>query len=108
MAARLRAGLIGCGFYASNHLNAWRDLGEEVELAAVCDLDGEKAQAAAEAFGVPHWHTDAAVMMREERLDFVDIVTTMPSPQAARPAGGAPQAADHRPEALSPDLAGMR
>jgi D-apiose dehydrogenase len=79
MAARLRAGLIGCGFYASNHLNAWRDLGEEVELAAICDLDGEKAQAAAEAFGVPHWHTDAAVMMREERLDFVDIVTTMPS-----------------------------
>src|SRR3954469_9856768 len=79
MAARLRAGLIGCGFYASNHLNAWRNLGEEVELAAICDLDGEKARAAAEAFGVPHWHTDAAVMRAEKRLDFVDIVTTMPS-----------------------------
>jgi predicted dehydrogenase len=79
MMARLRAGLIGCGFYASNHLNAWRELKEEVELAAVCDLEPEKSRAAAAAFGVPSWYTDAAVMMEEERLDFVDIVTTMPA-----------------------------
>ena len=79
MAERLRAGLIGCGFFATNHLNAWRDLGEEVELAAVCDLDGEKARAAAEAFGVPRAYADAAEMMDKERLDFVDVVTTMPS-----------------------------
>jgi predicted dehydrogenase len=28
---------------------------------------------------VPSWYTGAAVMMEEERLDFVDIVTTMPA-----------------------------
>jgi predicted dehydrogenase len=79
MMARLRAGLIGCGFYASNHLNAWRELKEEVQLAAVCDLEPEKARAAAEVFGAPSWYTDATVMMDETRLDFVDIVTTMPA-----------------------------
>lgn len=38
MTERYRAGLIGCGFFARNHLHAWRDLGESVELVAVCDL----------------------------------------------------------------------
>lgn len=38
----LRGGLIGCGFFAQNHLNAWRDL-ENATLVAVCDLDEAKA-----------------------------------------------------------------
>jgi len=79
MAAKLRAGLIGCGFYAQNHLHAWRDLGAEVELAAVCDTDTDKAKAAATKFAVPKAYGDAAEMLKAERLDFVDIVTTMPS-----------------------------
>ena len=41
----LRGGLIGCGFFAQNHLNAWRDIAG-VELAAVCDSDRAKAEAA--------------------------------------------------------------
>jgi hypothetical protein len=45
----------------------------------VCDLEPEKARAAAEVFGAPSWYTDATVMMDETRLDFVDIVTTMPA-----------------------------
>ncbi|MEK0083014.1 Gfo/Idh/MocA family protein [Benzoatithermus flavus] len=79
MTERHRAGLIGCGFFARNHLHGWRDLGEAVELVAVCDLDAAKAQAAAAAFAVPRWYTDARTMLERERLDFVDIVTTMPS-----------------------------
>ena len=79
MPSRLRAGLIGCGFYSRNHLHAWRDLSEHVELVAVCDRDVTKAEDAAEAFGVPRWYSDAARMLQAESLDFVDIVTTMPS-----------------------------
>ena len=49
MPAPLRLGLIGCGFFAQNHLHAWKDLEPEgVELVAVCDIDADKAKAAAE------------------------------------------------------------
>jgi predicted dehydrogenase len=73
--------VIGCGFFAQNHLHAWRDLAAEglVELVALCDLDAEKAAAAAREFGVPRHYGDAAAMLAAERPDFVDVVTTMPS-----------------------------
>ena len=33
--------VVGCGFYAENHLHAWKDLGlKGASLAAVCDLCG--------------------------------------------------------------------
>jgi predicted dehydrogenase len=79
MARRFRAGLIGCGFYAMNHLHAWRDLSADVELAAVCDIDIAKARTAAAEFAVPKTYGDAKEMLAAENLDFVDIVTTMPS-----------------------------
>lgn len=79
MPERLRAAVIGCGFFAQNHLHAWRDLAAEVELVAVCDLDPVRARAAAEAFAVPAVYGDAAQLLARERLDFVDICTTMPS-----------------------------
>lgn len=67
--------MIGCGFYAGNHLQAWRHLAPEgAVLAAVCDTDPDKAQAAGKAFGVPHY-TDAAAMLAAEKLNAVDIVT---------------------------------
>ncbi|PTE11373.1 Gfo/Idh/MocA family protein [Mesorhizobium helmanticense] len=75
MARGIRIGVIGCGFYAQNHLHAWKDLvGEGAVLAAVCDVDPGKAQAAGRTFGVTSY-TDAATMLANERLDAVDIVT---------------------------------
>lgn len=78
MAGLLRVGVIGCGFFAQNHLQSWAEL-DGVEIGAVCDLDEAKARAAAEKFNVPRWFTDAAQMLREARPDFVDVITTMPS-----------------------------
>ena len=67
--------LIGCGFYAQNHLNSWRDLAAKgADLAAVCDTDRAKAEAAGKTFGVP-FYTDAAAMLDAENLALVDIVT---------------------------------
>jgi predicted dehydrogenase len=74
-AGAIRIGVIGCGFYAQNHLHAWKELAAEgAVLAAVCDVDPGKAEAAGRAFGVPSY-TDATGMLATERLDAVDIVT---------------------------------
>jgi D-apiose dehydrogenase len=71
----IRIGVIGCGFYAQNHLNAWRDLAPfGAALTAVCDVDPAKAKAAGETFGLP-WYTDVKAMLSAEKLDAVDIVT---------------------------------
>lgn len=71
----IRIGVIGCGFYAQNHLHAWKELASEgAVLAAVCDVDAGKAEAAGRAFGVPSY-TEAATMLASARLDAVDIAT---------------------------------
>jgi len=74
----LRGAVIGCGFFAQNHLHAWKDI-PDVQLVAVCDRDSAKAEAAAAKFGVPAFYADAADLFVREKLDFVDIATTMPT-----------------------------
>jgi predicted dehydrogenase len=76
---RYRAALVGCGFFADNHLNAWRDLRDRCDLVAVCDLDAAKARSAGERFGVPGVYTDVETMLVREKPDFLDIATTAPS-----------------------------
>ena len=80
---KLRGTLIGCGFFAENHLNAWTSMRdtplEGVELVAVCDRDLAKAEAAARRFGIPRAYADAETMLAEQNPDFVDIATTLPS-----------------------------
>lgn len=80
---RTSLAIIGCGFFAQNHLNSWRDLASKgVDIAAVCDVDPAKAQAAAQKFGVPHWYSDAETLFRERKIDLVDIVTRVDTHQA--------------------------
>ena len=79
----MRIGLIGCGFFAQNHLNAWRDLSSEgAVLTSVCDIDPAKAKAAAAEFGAPRWYSDVVEMLDAEKLDLVDIVTRMDTHRA--------------------------
>jgi predicted dehydrogenase len=78
---QLHGAVIGCGFFAQNHLHAWREI-DGVRLVAVCDLDLAKARQASADFTVPRAYDDAAALFENERLDFVDIVTTMPSHRA--------------------------
>ena len=35
---KLKGALIGCGFFAANHMYAWKEI-KKVEIIAVCDLD---------------------------------------------------------------------
>ena len=73
-----RVAIVGCGFFAPNHIQAWKGLAE-AELVAVCDLDAGKAAAAATLAGGVPAYSDAARMIEEQRPDVVDIVTTAPS-----------------------------
>jgi predicted dehydrogenase len=76
MAESIGVAVVGCGFFAQNHLHAWQDLKERgVGLIAVCDIDAAKAKAAAEAFRVPRWYTDLDVLLATERPGLIDIVT---------------------------------
>lgn len=61
--------VVGAGFFAANHIEAWRRIGR-VRLAAVADKDSEKAQKPGAAA-----YTDAAEMLAAERPDIVDIAT---------------------------------
>ena len=69
----LKGGVIGCGFFAANHLAAW-GLIDGVEIVAVCDKDPAKAK-----WDGAKSYTDAAAMLEAEKLDFVDIITTVES-----------------------------
>ena len=74
---KYRYALIGCGFFAQNHLHAWSQ-NPDVELVATCDVDIEKAKAAAATFG-GRAYSSAEELFANEDLDFVDIATTPPT-----------------------------
>ncbi len=77
-----RIAVVGCGFYAQNHLHAWSALRDQgAELAAVCDLDHERARASGDEFGVP-WYVDIAQLLDAHAIDLLDIATQMRSHQA--------------------------
>jgi predicted dehydrogenase len=68
-----RLAITGCGYFSRFHREAWSRL--PVEVAAICDADRAKAEAAATAFPRALVFTDAAIMLDEMRPDLVDIVT---------------------------------
>ncbi len=70
----LRGVLIGCGYFARNHLHGWSEV-QGARIVAVCDLDLARARAYAAEFGVPRAYGSAEEMLQAERPDFVDIVT---------------------------------
>jgi predicted dehydrogenase len=74
----LRGGLIGCGFFSINHLHAWRGV-EGAAIVALCDRDAARLAIAGDQFGIAPRYANAAEMLAKERLDFVDIATTVPS-----------------------------
>jgi predicted dehydrogenase len=72
-----RGVLIGCGFFARNHMHGWAEA-DGAGIVAVCDLDRGKAEAMAAEFDATPY-TDAAEMLATERPDFADVATTVES-----------------------------
>jgi predicted dehydrogenase len=65
----LKGGIIGCGFFAQFHIDAWRRM-PGVEIVAAADPDLARARNFAEKI-----YATAEEMLDAERLDFVDIAT---------------------------------
>jgi D-apiose dehydrogenase len=71
----LRFAVLGCGFWSQYQIAAWREL-PGVELVALYNRTRAKAEALAERFGGPAVYDDAEALLANERLDFVDIITS--------------------------------
>lgn len=71
-----RGVLIGCGFFAQNHMHGWADA-PNAEILAVCDLDPAKAQGFASRYNIARHYTDADAMLAAEKPDFADVATTV-------------------------------
>lgn len=77
----LKGALIGCGFFAINHLHGWKDA-KGAEIVAICDRSQERLKIVGDQFGIAARYTDASDMLAREKLDFVDIATTAPTHRA--------------------------
>jgi predicted dehydrogenase len=69
--------VIGCGYFAGFHHDAWARLEKagEVEVIAVCDRDEAKAEAAAAHYSSAVIFSDLAALIAARKPDLVDIVT---------------------------------
>ena len=74
MTDRLRVAVVGLGLGRS-HLRGWADVTDRFEVAAVCDIDRQRAEDAAEEHGVPRVVTDLAEVLSMDEVDVVDICT---------------------------------
>ncbi len=93
MKKKLRLGIIGCGGIANGkHMPALKKI-DEVEMVAFCDIIKERAEKAAEEYGVPgaKVYEDYNEMLKNENLDVVHVCTPnnihAPASVAAKEAG---------------------
>ena len=71
---KLKFAVLGCGFWSRFQIGAWTEV-EGAELVAVYNRTKSKAQRIAEYFYVPKVYDIAEDLFRNEKPDFVDIIT---------------------------------
>ncbi|MEP6716822.1 MAG: Gfo/Idh/MocA family oxidoreductase [Terriglobia bacterium] len=71
---RIKGAAMGAGYFSRFQYEAWSRI-PEVEMAAVCDLNEEKARPLMAQYGIARYYADWREMIDGERPDFVDIVT---------------------------------
>lgn len=81
MSHPLQAGLVGCGSLSQRgvlpHLSL-PDARQKVRLAAVVDVDGERARQSAERFDVPAYFTSIEEMLAKADIELVLVITPIP------------------------------
>ena len=71
---KLKFAVLGCGFWSKFQIGAWSEI-DGAELVAVYNRTRSKAEKIAEYFKVPRIYDNAEELFRNEKLDFVDIIT---------------------------------
>lgn len=71
---RVNLGIIGLGFWGSNHARVIRDL-EEAKLKAVCDINEERARNASFKYGAEYFTTDYNKLIRDDEINAVTVCT---------------------------------
>jgi predicted dehydrogenase len=71
---KLKFAIFGTGFWSQFQLGAWTEL-EGVECVALYNRTKAKADQLAQRFGVSRTYDDPAQLLKNEELDFVDIIT---------------------------------
>ena len=74
----LKFAVLGTGFWSHFQIPAWREVGG-VELVAVYNRTVAKAEAVAAKFGIPRGYGDPEELLRNEELDFGDIISEVPA-----------------------------
>jgi len=66
--------IFGCGFWSQFQLGAWKEI-EGAECVALYNRTKAKAEDLARRFGVARAYDDAEELLKNEALDFIDIIT---------------------------------
>lgn len=69
----MKVALVGAGRFGALHLHAFRSL--PVEVAAVCEPDGERRAAVQKEFGIPAGYATLDELLERESVDLVDVVS---------------------------------
>lgn len=70
----LKFAVLGTGFWSQYQIPAWFEVGG-VELVAVYNRTISKAEKVVKKFNVPHVYGEVEDLLKNEKLDFVDIIT---------------------------------
>ena len=71
----MKVGVIGCGFFAQNHLAAWQAI-KEVNLVAVCDQQRQLAEAAKTRFRAHQAYNEAEEMLANEAFKYCSGISS--------------------------------
>ncbi|HWR50735.1 MAG TPA: Gfo/Idh/MocA family oxidoreductase [Bryobacteraceae bacterium] len=72
--ANLRFAAFGAGFWANFQLAGWKEIGG-TECVAIYNRTKSKAERIAQQFGIPRVYDNPEELMRNEQVDFLDIIT---------------------------------
>ncbi len=74
---KIRVGIVGCGRIADLQCLGYLEH-PHAEIAAVCDVDRDRARARAEDWGASRVHTDLDALLADPEIDAVEILTPHP------------------------------